>query len=208
MEKTKKPALTIIIIVALVLLLCLVGYFAVRLLRSSDTHGGSRAENYFLQYKNGYAAVCEVTRDGETVEMQIAEKDGKLNSYKTVLTAYGEEYETTLTVFERDGKLYTVDFKKGSFVVGKSYDTLLSLSIENYSHFFADTGSFDGALCDTEEYDLGGMTVRFYFDGSLLVGIKHFAFDEEVLTIRILSISGELPADLFTVPDDFEENVI
>jgi len=167
--------------------------------------GDKLAAAYIDMFEGGkyyMKAKMETEYSGQTQEVaQEVAVDG--DNFASISSVGGQ----TIKMIIKDNKMHMVsDASKTDTVMPVNPSTETSdgaLPDAGYTYTGSGTAELLGVSHQYEEYSVaGGGTVRFYFDGSNLVGFES-ASDGVSVQMEILEISGNIPAGMFDIPADY-----
>lgn len=166
----------------------------------------STAERYVDILRSGtYYIDCTAVVEFEGMQIEnpmlIAVRDG--NSSISVSSDLSGALVTIRTLVY-DGNVYQVNDTQRSYMQIDSEQSANSFDVD-FSELRSvgeNTGDFLGQTLPCAEYGRGDQTVRFFFDGNMLLGMTQSITDEEAskITLKINGMSANLPDHLVELP--------
>jgi hypothetical protein len=154
---------------------------------------------YYMKYR----AIFEMEGQKEEAQMEVA-VNGEDSAVKSSMSA-GESH----MVF-KDNKSYLIDHNAKTIMVMEAAEIEdKDAGIDTDGLTYKDNGQEDflGKTLPYEEYSIDDGSIKYFFDGKKLAGMKIVA-EEMTQILEVLEISEKYPAEMFTIPADYTRQEI
>jgi hypothetical protein len=151
---------------------------------------------YYMKYR----AVFEMQGQKEEAQMEVA-VNGEDSAVKSSMSA-GESH----MVF-KDNKSYLIDHSAKTIMVMESAEIEdKDAGIDTDGLTYKDSGQEDflGKTLPYEEYSIDDGSIKYFFDGKKLAGMKVIA-EEMTQILEVIEISDKCPAEMFSIPESYQK---